>query len=102
MHLSISKFIVDMFRNTRINSKNAQLILTTHDISLLDQNDIRKDQVWFTRKNQYGVSELYSLSDFEDVREETPFAKWYVNNKFGAMPSIESLEKLFVENGKSK
>ena len=102
LHLSISRFIVDMFRNTRINSKNAQLILTTHDISLLDQNDIRKDQVWFTRKDQYGVSELYSLSDFEDVREETPFAKWYVNNKFGAMPSIESLEKLFVENGKSK
>lgn len=100
MHLSISRFIVNMFRNKRINRHNAQLILTTHDISLLDQNDIRKDQIWFTSKDQYGVSELYSLSDFEDVREETPFAKWYVNNKFGAMPSIESLEKLFVENGK--
>ncbi|MGN1232893.1 MAG: ATP/GTP-binding protein [Candidatus Cryptobacteroides sp.] len=99
LHSYITKLIVDIFRNERINSHNAQLIFTTHDVNLLDQNTIRRDQVWFTEKDRSGVSELFSLSDFEDVREDTPFAKWYMNNKFGGVPSLQSLEKLFVEDG---
>ena len=99
LHSYITQLIVDIFRNERINKKNAQLIFTTHDVNLLDQNTIRKDQVWFTEKDKCGVSEMFSLSDFEDVREDTLFAKWYLNNKFGGVPSLQSLEKLFVENG---
>jgi hypothetical protein len=75
LHSYITQLIVDIFRNQRINRYNAQLIFTTHDVNLLDQNTIRKDQVWFTSKDEQGVSELFSLSDFEDVREDTPFAK---------------------------
>ena len=99
LHSYITKLIVDIFRNERINKHNAQLIFTTHDVNLLDQNTIRKDQVWFTEKDKYGVSEMFTLSDFEDVREDTLFAKWYLNNKFGGVPSLQSLEKLFVEDG---
>ena len=99
LHSYVTKLIVDIFRNERINKRHAQLIFTTHDVNLLDQNTIRKDQVWFTEKDKYGVSEIFSLSDFEDVREDTLFAKWYLNNKFGGVPSLQSLEKLFVKNG---
>ena len=100
LHSYVPQLIVDIFRNERINKKNAQLIFTTHDVNLLDQNTIRKDQVWFTEKDEYGISEIFTLSDFDDVREDTLFAKWYLNNKFGGVPSLQSLEKLFVENGK--
>lgn len=96
-HTYISSFILDIYRNKRINKKNAQLILTTHDINLLNEGCLRKDQVWFTEKSDKGVSELYSLSDFEGVREDTAFAKWYMANKFGAVPTIKSLEKLFAD-----
>ena len=99
LHSYITRLIVDIFRNERINKNNAQLIFTTHDVNLLDQNSIRKDQIWFTEKDKYGVSEMFTLSDFEDVREDTLFAKWYMNNKFGGVPSLQSLEKLFVEDG---
>ena len=100
LHSYVTQLIVDIFRNERINKKNAQLIFTTHDVNLLDQNTIRKDQVWFTEKDEYGISEIFTLSDFDDVREDTLFAKWYLNNKFGGVPSLQSLENLFVENGK--
>ena len=96
-HTYISSFILDIYRNKRINEKNAQLILTTHDINLLNEDCLRKDQVWFTEKSDKGASELYSLSDFEGVREDTAFAKWYMANKFGAVPTIKSLEKLFAD-----
>lgn len=102
LHSYITQLIVDIFRNERINRNHAQLIFTTHDVNLLDQNTIRKDQVWFTEKDEYGVSEMFSLSDFEDVREDTLFAKWYLNNKFGGVPSLQSLEKLFVEDGQGQ
>lgn len=99
LHSYITRLIVDIFRNERINKHKAQLVFTTHDVNLLDQNTIRKDQVWFTEKDKYGVSEMFTLSDFEDVREDTLFAKWYLNNKFGGVPSLQPLEKLFVEDG---
>lgn len=96
-HTYLSDFILQLFTNPRINKKNAQLIFTTHDINLLNEDKIRRDQVWFTSKNSYGESELYSLSDFNGVREDTPFAKWYLANKFGAVPEIASFEEYFNE-----
>lgn len=96
-HTYISSFILSLYQNKRINKKNAQLILTTHDINLLNEDVLRKDQIWFTEKSDKGVSDLYSLSDFEGVREDTAFAKWYMANKFGAVPTIKSLEKLFTD-----
>lgn len=96
-HTYISSFILDLYKNKRINKKNAQLIITTHDINLLDENYLRKDQVWFCEKSDEGASELFSLADFEGVREDTPFAEWYMANKFGALPNIKSLEKLFID-----
>jgi AAA15 family ATPase/GTPase len=95
LHTYITQFLVELFRNEKINSQNAQLILTTHDVNLLDQHFIRKDQVWFTEKDEFGCSQLFSLSDFEDVKEDTPFAKWYMSQKFGAVPVLKSLEGLF-------
>lgn len=96
-HTYLSNFILQLFTNPRINKKNAQLVFTTHDINLLDEDVIRRDQVWFASKNQYGESELYSLADFNGVREDTPFAKWYLANKFGAVPEITSFEEFFNE-----
>lgn len=102
LHSHITQLIVEIFRNKRINRNNAQLIFTTHDVNLLDQITTRKDQIWFTEKDKYGVSEIFSLSDFSDVREDTPFSKWYLNNKFGGVPSLQPLEKLFADNGKEE
>ena len=97
LHTYITTLIVEMFRNKRINKHGSQLIFTTHDVNQLDSELVRKDQVWFVEKDEYGRSELFSLSDFEDVREDTPFDKWYMNNKFGCVPTLKSLENLFSD-----
>lgn len=97
LHPYLSKVLVMLFQSERINKKNAQLIFTTHDTNLLDRTIFRKDQVWFTEKNEFGVSELYSLQDFPDVREDTPFDKWYLAGKFGGIPDIKSIESLFED-----
>jgi hypothetical protein len=96
LHPYLSKFLVCLFQSERINKHNSQLIFTTHNPILLDRSLFRKDQVWFTEKDEFGASNLYSLKDFTDVREDTPFDKWYLAGKFGGIPNIKSLEALFI------
>lgn len=97
LHPFITKMIVMLFQSKITNPKNAQLIFTTHDVSLLDRDLIRRDQVWIAEKSKKGSTELYSLQDF-DVREDTPFEKWYLAGKFGGLPQIKSIESLFVDD----
>lgn len=99
-HPFLAKMLVCLFQNKKINSKNAQLVFATHDTNLLDRTLFRKDQVWFTEKDYFGATELYSLQDFSEVREDTPFDRWYLAGKFGGVPNLQSLESLFSENEK--
>ena len=95
LHSFITKMIVMLFQDPDINKNHAQLIFTTHDISLLDKDLIRKDQVWITEKSEKGETDLYSLQDFENLREDTSFDKWYLSGKFGGVPQIKSLKEFF-------
>jgi len=96
LHPFLSKLLVSLFQSKKINKNNAQIIFTTHDTNLLDKFLFRKDQIWFAEKNEYGSSTLYSLQDFSEVREDTPFDKWYLAGKFGGVPDLESLELLYT------
>jgi len=90
-HPLISQYIFSLFNNPETNPHNAQLIVTTHDTSLLNVEIFRRDQIWFTEKNRYGATELYSLDEFKknEVRKNIPFDKWYLNGRFGALPEVK-------------
>jgi AAA15 family ATPase/GTPase len=95
LHPFLTKLIVMLFQSKKINKRNAQLIFTSHDVSLMDRDLLRKDQIWLTEKTDKGESNIYSLQDFENLREDTPFEKWYLAGKFGALPNITSIENIF-------
>lgn len=95
LHPFVTKLLVMLFLSSKINKNGAQLIFNTHDVTLLDENLFRKDQIWFVEKNEKGESDLYCLSDFDGLREDTPFEKWYMAGKFGGLPNIDSLETIF-------
>ena len=95
LHPRLTDFVIKMYQSERINPHNSQIVIVTHDVSLMQEDRLRRDQIWFAEKREDGVSELFSLSDFEGVREDTPFAKWYLANKFGALPDIKHVENLF-------
>jgi AAA15 family ATPase/GTPase len=95
LHPFLTKMIVMLFQSNKINIHGAQLIFTTHDVTLLDRDLIRRDQVWIAQKSEQGATDLYSLQDFDDVREDTPFEKWYLAGKFGGLPKINSIDTIF-------
>ncbi len=69
-------------------SKQAQLLFTTHNMSLLNEKDIlRKDAIWFTEKGENGATDLYSLANF-NFRKELSFFNAYKIGKFGGIPEL--------------
>lgn len=96
LHPKLVCRIISLFNSSEFNSNNAQIIFNTHDTNLLDYGLFRRDQIWFTEKNKYGASRLYSLSDFssEDVRKNEDYENNYIRGKYGAVPYFSSLDVL--------
>jgi len=88
LHPNLTKKIVDLFNSKNSNPKNAQLICTSHETLLLN-GDIRRDQVWFLHKNNYGESKIERLSEFPNIRISDNIAKKYLNDAFGKIPNME-------------
>lgn len=85
------------FLNPKINTKHAQLIFTTHDTWQLSNQLLRRDEVWFTEKDEQGISKLYSLADFVDesgarIRKDESYEKNYLIGKYGAIPTLKSID----------
>ncbi len=89
LHSDIATAILEMFLSVT-EKINSQLILTAHETNLLDQDLIRKDEVWFLKKNRGGESELYSLEEFK-LRFDKDLQKDYLNGRFGGVPFINDI-----------
>ena len=89
LHPQLTEFLVELFNDPEINTKNAQLIFSTHDVTLMNPSYMRRDQLFFVDKNGDGVSELYALDEFSEVGKDTPFAKWYMQRRFNATPRLD-------------
>ena len=92
LHTLLVERVISLFSSHSANPKNAQLIVTLHDTNVLSSNLLRRDQIWFTRKDSMGASSLYSLSDYK-VRNDASYEKDYLLGKYGATPIIDDLTK---------
>ena len=97
LHPTLVKYIIKLFNNEKLNTKNSQLIFTTHAISLLNLDLFRRDQIWFTEKDVLtGNSDLYPLDSFS-VRKEENIEKGYINGRYGAVPFIKDIDSWLEE-----
>ena len=85
------------FLNPEINVNHAQLVFTTHDTWQLSNQLLRRDEIWFVEKDGRGVSTLYSLADFVDedgshIRKDESYEKNYMIGKYGAIPTLKSMD----------
>lgn len=97
LHPRISRFLVRIFNNQEFNLKNAQIVFTSHEANLMDKDIFRSDQIWFAEKDEKGATEIYSAQDFDGVREDISFEKWYLSGKFGAIPQTSEIAYIFSD-----
>lgn len=100
LHPLLNKFLVELFIDPNINKRNAQLLISTHDTCVLDLEILKREQIWFTNKNEYGSTELYSLDEFDKnlIRDNSKYSKFYLDGRFKAVPAPntkELIEDLF-------
>ena len=96
LHPLLLQALIQMFYDKDLNEANAQLIFSTHDISLLNMDLFRRDQIYFTEKdNATGISTLYSLDEFLPAPVQgSDIGKSYLQGRYGAIP-IVSMEGLY-------
>lgn len=86
LHSETAQFVLDL-----VNASDAaQFLFTSHNTSLINVKKLRRDQILFTNKKEDGSTELYSLFDFKDFRENMDAEKCYLKGRFDAIPYIDS------------
>ncbi len=96
IHPVLLRHIIMMFNDMNINKKKAQLIFTSHDLSTMNSEVFRRDEIWFAAKGISQNSKLYSLVEFknekgEAVRKDAKFDKQYLEGKYGADPYLKRI-----------
>ena len=97
LHPLLTRYLINLFHNDKTNILNGQLIYSTHDTTNLNKDTFRRDEIWFTEKNKFGESELFSLSDYilEDskkVRNDATYNKDYLTGRYGAIPVLQEFK----------
>lgn len=87
LHPGALRYLVELFHNSDLNNKNAQLIFTTHGTSILSRQTMQRDQVWFMERNEDQSTHLFPLTDFKPRKDEA-IEKGYLGGRYGALPNI--------------
>jgi len=97
LHPLILRRIVAMFHDKEVNIMNSQLIFTSHNLTLLNRNELRRDEIWFVEKNENEFTTAYSLDSFkstaDEVRADLDYGKHYLSGRFGAVPYLNKKGK---------
>ncbi len=104
IHPVLLKYLIMTFSNMEKNKKGAQLIFTSHDLSTMNSEVFRRDEIWFVAKGNRQNSKLYSLVEFknkkgESVRKDAKFDKQYLEGKYGADPYLKKIIDWGTVNG---
>jgi hypothetical protein len=94
LHPTLSQQVISLFQDRATNPRDAQLVFTTHDTSLLSH--LNRDEVWLTEKSDDGATRLGALAEFagERVRTSVNLEKAYLHGRFGALPDTDRTELL--------
>lgn len=96
LHPVLLKYIIGLFNNPVINKNKAQLIFTSHDLSTMNSDNFRRDEIWFVSKNENLSSKMYSLVEFKKEdgnteRKDAKYSKRYLEGKYGADPYLRKI-----------
>jgi hypothetical protein len=94
LHPLLAAHLVNLFQDPATNTSGAQLLFNTHNVSLLGPSApgrLRRDQVWFTEKDDAGATRITPLSDYRVRDKVENIEKRYLSGRYAAIPFIDDL-----------
>ena len=86
LHTLLTRRLIEMYLSACSADTRTQLLLTTHDVMLMDQKLLRRDEMWVTERDSSGASSLFSFSEFKNVRHDKDVRKSYLQGRLGGIP----------------
>lgn len=90
LHALLTRRLLEDYLSTRSTGTRTQLLLSTHDVLLMDQRWLRRDEMWVTERDAAGASNLFSFNEYRDVRSDKDIRKSYLQGRLGGIPRIVS------------
>ncbi len=88
LHPHLSAQLINLFRDPETNPSGAQLLVTSHDPTLLDEDTLSRDEIWFVEKDpDTGATRLFALADFRPRKNENTEGR-YLAGSYGAIPIV--------------
>lgn len=102
LHPKLLRFIVALFHDPAVNKSGAQLLFTSQDVSIMRNDVLRRDEIWFAARDEDEASSLWSLSDIHEpngnlVSKNAAFDRQYLSGRYGADPILDRF--LYWEEG---
>ena len=96
VHPKLLEHIIKLFKDREINKKSAQLLFTSHSVTIMTNAIFRRDEIWFVAKNKNHSSDLYSLIELRDekgelIRKNAKYNKQYMEGRYGSDPYFEKI-----------
>ena len=88
LHPLLIRQLLEEYLSNCSTETRTQLLLTTHNVMLMDQQLLRRDEMWATERDEAGVSSLFSFSEYKDVRYDKDIRKSYLQGRMGGIPHI--------------
>ncbi len=88
LHTLLTRKLLEAYLANCSTDTRTQLLFTTHDVLLMDQQLLRRDEMWVAERNANGVSNLLSFSEYKDVRYDKNIRKSYLQGRLGGIPRI--------------
>lgn len=99
LHGQLSKAMLAHYYAGRIASTRTQLIFTTHDVMLMSQALLRRDEMWFVDRSEAGATKMTCLSERKELRYDKDIRKAYLEGLFGGLPKFEAFPRRMVGRG---
>ena len=88
LHTLLLEDILERYLENCSPETRSQLIFTTHNVQVLDQELFRRDEMWLTKRNDIGATRLFSVGDFKDIRADRDIRKSYLLGQLDGIPTI--------------
>lgn len=89
LHAHLTRNLISRYLSNCDPESRSQLLFTTHDSLLMDQELFRRDEMWITERDSENSSKLYSFSEFKDVRYDKNLQKSYLQGRMGGVPFLQ-------------